>query len=369
MTPIQLWLPTFFGGNARPELQRDMQRMFRARRTERVMWSVPSWKGPPCWTQCREGVSCLNGDDLECAVIFHIGENGMVVGPGAAAFPDQSITGLLDHWLRGDFVRVVEVNPDAPLRIKVPQLVDGGVELADAELAVPDEFSLPPFTHIDRERLYVQWPPRHDMPTTVSPEMESVRLLSGRRSGSPPLRYAWQAPFDELGPLLISLDDVHARDRMRQIAEDSGDDCAKALARATTEARGWISEGRASVNETWLQPLLLKESEQDALVAIYARYGKEVYSLEQVYRSEKLRQHLSTPMPILRAWGVPGLMWALLVDRLQGAQPYRTCKRCGKLISGRGHKLYCSAAENPECFQDRRAEDKRRSRVRGSGRR
>jgi hypothetical protein len=118
-----------------------------------------------------------------------------------------------------------------------------------------------------------------------------------------------------------------------------------------------------------LQPLLLKESEQDALVAIYARYGKEVYSLEQVYKNEKLRQHLSTPMPVLRAWGVPGLMWALLVDRLQGAQPYRTCKRCGKLIAGRGHKLYCSAVENPECFQDRKAEDKRRSRVRGSGRR
>jgi hypothetical protein len=245
MTPIQLWLPTFFGGNARPELQRDTQRMFRARTTERVMWSVPSWKGPLCWTQCREGVSCLNGDDLECVVIFHIGENGMVVGPRAAAFPDQSITGLLDHWLRGDFVRVVEANPDVPLRIKVPQLVDGCVELADAGLPVPDEFSLAPFTHIDRERLYVQWPPRRDMPTIVSPEMESVRLLSGRRSGSPPLRYAWQAPFDELGPLLISLDDVHTRDRMRQIAEDSGDDCARpSLRQRRKRADGFPKGGR-----------------------------------------------------------------------------------------------------------------------------
>ena len=332
------------------------------------MWSLPGWMGPPCWTQGREGVSCLNGDDPESVVIFHIGENGMVVGPGAAAFPDQSVTGLLDHWLKGDFLRVVEVNPDVPLRIKIPHPVNGGVALAEAELPVPEEFYLPPFTHIGHEHLFAQWPPRPDMPTTVSPEMESVRSLSDGRRNSPALRYAWLAPFDELGPLLISLDDVHARDRMRQIAEASSDNCAKALARATTEARGWISEGRASVNETWLQPLLLK-SEQDALVAIYARYGKEVYSLEQVYKNEKLRELLSTPMPVLRAWGVPGLMWALLVDRLQGAQPYQTCKRCGKLISGRGHKLYCSAAENPECFQGRRAEDKRRSRVRESGRR
>lgn len=369
MTPIQLWLPTFFGGNARPELQRDMHRMFRARTTERVMWSVPAWMGSPRWTQGQEGVSCLNGDDLECVEILHIGEKGTVFGPNAGLFPDLSVTGLLDHWLKGDFVRVVEVNPDVPLRIKIPHPVNGGVALAEAELPVPEEFYLPPFTHIGHEHLFAQWPPRPDMPTTVSPEMESVRSLSDGRRNSPALRYAWMAPFDELGPLLISLDDVHARDRMRQIAEASSDNCAKALAQATTEARGWISEGRASVNETWLQPLLLKESEQDALVAIYARYGKEVYSLEQVYKNEKLRQHLSTPMPVLRAWGIPGLMWALLVDRLQGAQPYRTCKRCGKLISGRGHKLYCSAAENPECFQDRRAEDKRRSRVRGSGRR
>jgi hypothetical protein len=318
MTPIQLWLPTFFGGNARPELQRDMHRMFRARTTERVMWSVPAWMGSPRWTQGQEGVSCLNGDDLECVEILHIGEKGTVFGPAAGLFPDLSVTGLLDHWL---------------LRIKIPHPVNGGVALAEAELPVPEEFYLPPFTHIGHEHLFAQWPPRPDMPTTVSPEMESVRSLSDGRRNSPALRYAWLAPFDELGPLLISLDDVHARDRMRQIAEASSGNCAKALAQATTEARGWISEGRASVNETWLQPLLLKESEQDALVAIYARYGKEVYSLEQVYKNEKLRHHLSTPMPVLRAWGIPGLMWHCswidfrglsLIEHAKGAEsPYR----------------------------------------------
>ena len=369
MTPIQLWLPTFFGGTARPELQRDMQRMFRMRTTEHVMWSVPGWMGPPSWTEGQKRVSCLNGDDLESVVIFHIGENGMVVGPGAAAFPDQSIAGLLDHWLKGDFVRVVEVNPDVPLRFKVPHPVDGGVMLAEAELPVAEAFYLPPFTHIGNEHLFAQWPPRPDMPTTVSPEMEIVQSLSDRRSGLPALRYAWQAPFDELGPLLISSDDLHGRDRMRQIAEDGGGDCAKALARATTEARNWVSEGRASVNEAWLQPIIAKEGEEGALFAMEARFGIAAVSLERVYENGEVRQRLDAQIAIRRAWGVPGLMWALLIDRLRAAQPYRTRKSCGKLISGRGHKLYCSAAENSECFQDRRAEDKRRGRLRGSGRR
>ncbi len=76
------------------------------------MWSVPGWIGPPLWTQGQEGVSCLNGDDLECVEILHVGETGAVFGPGAASFPDLSVTGLLDQWLNGDFVRVVEVNPE-----------------------------------------------------------------------------------------------------------------------------------------------------------------------------------------------------------------------------------------------------------------
>ena len=153
-------------------------------------------------------------------------------------------------------------------------------------------------THIGDERLFAQWPPRPDMPATVSPEMESARSLSDRRRNSPPLRYAWLAPFDELQPLLISLDDVHARDRMRLIAEVSGDDCAKARAQAVTEARDWISEGQASVNEAWLRPIIAREGEEGALFAIEARFGISAATLEQAYKKLELRQRLDAPMPV-----------------------------------------------------------------------
>ena len=61
LRPIQLWLPTFFGSVARPELRADMQRLFRARTTEKVMWTVPGWSGPACWKQKGVSVGCING--------------------------------------------------------------------------------------------------------------------------------------------------------------------------------------------------------------------------------------------------------------------------------------------------------------------
>jgi len=368
MIPIQLWLPTFFGGIARPELQRDVRRMFTARMTEHVMWSVPGWTGPPNWVQRKLRVSCLNGDTWECARILHIGDNGAVVGPGAAAFPDLSVTSMLERWLNDDFVRADTVNPEVPLRIKVPHSVKDGVELAEAELMVPDGFYIPPITHIGDGRIFAQWPSRPDMPTTVSPEMESA-ATSPDAQESPRLRFAWLAPFDKLQPLVISPDDVYARDRMRLIAKASGDDCAKALAQARIEAREWVSEGRASVNESWLQPIITAEEEEGALFAIEAKFGISASSLEQAYKNNELRWGLNAPMSVRCAWGVPGLMWVLLLDRLSIMQPFRACKRCSKLISGRRHKLYCSAEDNLDCYQAGKRADKRRSRAQGSTRR
>ena len=314
-------------------------------------------------------VSCLNGDSLECARILHVGDKGAVVGPAAASFPNQSVAGMLDHWLNDDFVRADPKNPDEPRRAKIPHLANEGVVLVDAEVTLP-VVSYFPFTHLGAVADYVaaQWPPHPDMATTVSPEMESARPLSDPRK-SLRLRVAWSAPFEVLQPLLITPDDMYARDKMRQIAEASGDNYAKSLAQAMTEARDWISEGQASVNEAWLQPLIAAEEELGVLIAIEARYGIEAPSLEQAYKNEEMRQRLNTPMPVTRAWGVPGLMWALLLDRLSKAQPFRVCERCGNLISGRGHKRFCSAEDNPDCYQAKKTEDKRRSRARGSTRR
>ena len=346
-----------------------MQRMFTARTAEHVMWSIPGWAGPPRWTQDGMRVSCLNGDGPECARILHIGEKGAVVGPAAASFSNLSVVGMLDAWLNDDFLRHVPENPDKPLCVKIPDPVEGGVRMVDAEVKVPGECCLP-ITHIGDQQIFAQWPPLPNMPATISPEMESALWSTDTPEASLSLRFIWVPPFDELQPARISLDDIHARDKMRRIAEASRDDCAQALAQATTEAKEWISVGRASLNEIWLQPMLVAEDgEQDALFAIHSRYGKELYNFSQAYKDKELRERLNVRVPVTRVWGIPGLMWALLLERLSAVQPYRNCERCGALIKGKGDKRFCSAEDNPDCYRARMTKNKRQSRNRGSTRR
>ena len=296
--------------------------------------------------------------------ILHVGENGAVVGPAAAAFSNQSVTGLLDAWLNDEFVRAVLVEPGEPLYVEIPYPANSGVALVEKELH-HQKTNYFPITHlIDNQRAMAQWPPHPDMPTTVSPELESARPSSDVSKDSLTLRPMWLAPFDDLQPMQISADDLIARDRMRHIAEDSRHK-GNALARARTEAREWISDAQASVNEAWLQPIIAHEGEQGALFAIDTRYGISAGSLERAHENRELRELLSAQISVTRVWGVPGLMWALMLDRLSSDQPYWSCERCGRLISGRGHKRFCSQSDNPVCFQARKTENKRRNRVRG----
>jgi len=252
MTPVQLWLPTFFGGIARPESRRDMQRMFKARTSERVMWSVPGWTGPKCWTQQGLGVSCSNGESLECVQILNVGASGVVVGPAAASFPNLSVNGLLDTWLNDAFVRGVPKNPDEKIHVMIPHPVDGGVAHRVVGLPIMSVHYFP-FTHFNSndKHVYSQWPANSDLPVTVSPEMESALPLSDLPKGSLRLRLVWLAPFDELQPIVISPDDLFARPnatncrrkprRLREGLQSSGDRSARMGLRGTGVREGGLA--------------------------------------------------------------------------------------------------------------------------------
>jgi hypothetical protein len=139
-------------------------------------------------------------------------------------------------------------------------------------------------------------------------------------------------------------------------------DEAGARAQAAIEARDWLSEGQSTVERAWLHPIVSEEGELGALFAIASGFGVEVNSLEEVYANTLLRKQLGQHMPVRRAWGVPGLMWALLLDRLNASQSFRHCERCGRLISGKADKRFCAELDNSECYRARRREDKRRAR-------
>ena len=360
MMPIQLWLPTVYGGIARPELRRDMHRMFRAWDGEDLMWTVPGWTGPRNWLHGSTRVGCLAGESYECVDVMHVGNKGTIVGSRAAAFPNSSVNGLLDAWLQFESLGLSPFEPDERSYIKIPHPVEGGV----LTKLKPNFANVLPFTRVGANHTVdAQWPPTADAPSTVSPEMESASApVPTPPKSTLPLRVTWAAPFKELKPLMSTMDDLYARDRMRSIAEMSTANEAGARAQATIEARDWLSEGQSTVERAWLQPIVSEEGEMGALIAIASRFGVEANSLEDAFANASLRKQLDQHMPVRRAWGIPGLMWALLLDRLNASQPFRHCKRCGRLISGKADKRFCAERDNSECYRARKREDKRRSR-------
>jgi hypothetical protein len=343
-----------------------MQRLFRARTVENVMWAIPGWSGPPNWTQQGIRVGCINGETTECVRILHVGSNGSVAGPAAAAFPNCSVAGLLDAWLNDDFVRASTVDAGQPLHLKTPAFRDGRIVMFWSTLAPAASHHFPITYDNNDKRAAAQWPPDPSMPSTVSPENESAHPVWAHTHDRLTLRLKWLHPFDGLQPMLISPDDILARDHMRVVEEKSSKSRVAALVEAKVEAREWISDNQASLFEAWLMPIIASEGEEGALFAIEARYGVQASSLSKAYEHIELQKHLDAQVPVTRAWGIPGLMWALLLDRLSSEQPFRYCERCGRRLSGKKHKRYCSVSDDPSCFQARKAEDRRRSRGRNT---
>lgn len=365
MTPILIWLPLLQGGIRRPEMRSDIHRADREWDGDHVVWIVPDWTGPRNWIQEGLQVRCIPGEQLECIMICHVGENGAVVGPSAAAFPDMSVQGLLDAWLNLEGELLQEASLGEHIVLPVPSVVEGGVTYVETQIETgfPSNLSI---VRVDAEKreLRLGLPPGVGNPAPVSPELESTQGLptAAPPTGSMPVRIAWPSPFDRMMPTLSTLDDMHARALMRSIAEQSGDNRAEALARAELEARDWLSAGHSTVNRAWLQPIIATEGEQEALFAVHGQYGLYETSLAEAYQRDEWREILLRRMPVRRAWGVPGLMWALLLDRLRASEPFLHCERCGRLIQGRSDKKFCNKDENKKCYRARKRDDKRRAR-------
>lgn len=370
MTPIQLWLPRIHGGIASPRLRSDMHRMFRAWTREHVMWSVPGWNGPKNWHKNEMCFGCVNGENYECTRILLVSKKGTVIGFGAADFPNISVNGLLDAWLNFRSVDWVPCDRDEWIDEIVPRRVDGGVTHVKARLRLAYGNVLP-FTQVGPDQKAVaQWPPTPTSPSVVSPELESALAEphDAPPTGTIPIRIAWPSPFEALLPLISFLDDLFARDQMRMIAEMSGSNLSDARAQATNLAQDWLSEGRATRGRVWLTPIVHEEGEQGALFAIESQFGVSISSLDEVRKNKSLCEKLEQPTPVQRVWGLPGLMWALLINRLNASLSFRHCQRCGRLISGKANKIFCSEEDNCECYRKRKRDDKRRSRIRNVAR-
>lgn len=163
-------------------------------------------------------------------------------------------------------------------------------------------------------------------------------------------------------PLLPAEDDIFARDQMRSLRDLAIHDIEAARRSAEVASRDWVVDGTSTINRAWLQPIIAAEGEPGALFAIQSRFDVYYESLVEAYLDSQLRKELQKPTGVTRVVGIPGLVWALMLDRLSESQPERLCKNCGRLIKGRANKQFCGPKDNLQCFQSRKRGDRRRAR-------
>ena len=156
-------------------------------------------------------------------------------------------------------------------------------------------------------------------------------------------------------PLSGGLDELAALSQMRSIAERSSEDINLVLQEAHTNARPYVSEGFGILRNAWFNPLVLEEGEQGALFSAESKHGLRANSLEEVVNSDQWSDVLDRPVPVRRVWGLNGLFWELLIQRLEARRPFSVCERCGRVIRGTRGKRFCEKEDDVTCFRERRA--------------
>src|SRR5262249_7055507 len=139
----------------------------------------------------------------------------------------------------------------------------------------------------------------------------------------------------------------------------------------------YVSEAYAFQRDGWFAPTFVENGQEPTWLKLQAhpsmRVAKDLIAslrdkqLARALNSNAWRRKLLEPMLVLRVWSVVGLFWALLLDRLEGYEGFAVCSRCGRPI-GTGSR-FCGPEDNRECFNRRRAEDQKRSRMRARERR
>lgn len=390
MRRLQYWHPTLGLSAQFPTVARDKQRAWSQWQRETFVYCLPELREPQRWRErpANDGpatIGCLAipTENLERLTVFHIGDGGHVWGPYADALFDQGhVQGLLDAWLSIDVERGRLIVGAPSPTVDLPCVDDGRVAWEGNQLRVarftiePTEASLIPATAAEdpdgRRILAIAWPPEGTGPMAVSPDAELVARFGGYErtvqdgvagavlpdgSWRPSVAFVWPSPFDGLLGPYAGLDAWHALARMRTIASLARTDGAQALALATTALSPYVADANAPLWLACLGPDLMANRHHGPDVATWERYGLQGRNLAEALNDPGS----DAPVAVRRVWGGIGLLWALLVDRLESATILATCARCGHLLDG--SKRYCGAEDDPVCFRARRASDKRRSRA------
>jgi hypothetical protein len=255
-------------------------------------------------------------------------------------------------------------------------------------------------------RVWSHWPPKGWACSPISPEAESAELYGplerveeeGKAvvvsQRDPSVRglhilLHWRYPLTALLPFGGGLDVLLAQPKMVAIAERSTKDPEGARQEAREAAGPYLSVGVTTHELSWFMPTLTalrhtvnertpRDTAQErssggfhwelAFDLARERFGLETHDYVQAVQSGEWDRKMRAPIPIKRAYGVVGLFWALLLNRLEASQPFHPCERCYYILEGkrRGKKAkqVCGPHDNKGCYHQRKAEAMRHSRAR-----
>jgi hypothetical protein len=385
MQPLQVWLPLLGGSIKRPKVGRDAARAFKEWRDELVVWTMPKLQRPRRWRSDGVGHLAVPAEEFERIDIVHVTEDGRIYAPTIKGRTPGTVDGLLYEWLNLYKNGGLSLVPAADsITVKAPRL-DGPNEVSWTERTIsigPGTYL--PISSVNRRRRTVSmvWPPE-GAPAPISPESESaVRFPSKKVSSdaptvvtaqgdrAPQLFLRWPGRLQPLMPPLSGVDDIQAQIDMEMLARRSRPELAEILKAATSSAHPYLFDGHSIVEHSWFRPTLEHKGIKHVLFKAEDRgLGVSGRSLDENALNEALKEEasqkwLAQPVPIRRVWGGVGLFWALLLERLQAQRAFGVCRQCGRIISGKETKRFCSESDDAECFRSRRAIDQRRSRNR-----
>lgn len=375
MKPIQLWLPQLCSSPFVPEIQRMRERAYSTWIGEDIVWVVPGLGEPRRALEADSSkVLALDGEFIERLDIFHVGENGYVWGPGMShRFPAKHVNDLLLQWLNITDRPIYPAPTATTVMAPDPKL--DGIQYREQEIHFKPVGQFPfTVTGRDEERTYIEghWPPEGAPNPVVSVDQESreyfgdVRAMA-RIAGTSITGWiredrtfaigvvsGWPDPFDALIPRASGMDNTLQWTRMREIATKSETSVEVALREARDLSRSFLSEGVSSWAHAHFWPIYAREGIDGAIVAAATQFGlSSDLTFQELWSTDEWLDRAALPIPITRAWGGIGLMWALLLEQLERRRRFGHCEECGRVIPKRGGRRFCKRNENPDCVKRR----------------
>jgi hypothetical protein len=381
--PIVLFLPTLRDTLSAPELRRDAARVLHFWQGEVKVWLLPQLTEAIHWYEesghVQYRVLGVPAEHLDRLDIYHIGSNGSVWGL-EERLPRRGVEGVLDAWLNLYCSKapptLYPAREKTSLQVPEVRMPDGSLRYVGCEVQLQPAANLPIDTlNENPNSTWFQWPPE-GKPMTISLEEESSeyygsfeRVSDGRLpttiSRRDPnltgihLECRFPKPFNKMLPYGGSLDTLIGQSQIRDLAVRSSISSISLLQEAKDAAASYLTEGTATTELAWFYPLLQKEGSRLALDAAWFRFNLgEARSIETAIESPAWREKMLEQVQVRRAWGVLGLFWSLLIDRLESARQFKFCQRCGSSMDGRKDKQFCGRKNNICCYRARRSADK-----------